>query len=204
MAGTTTQSKLKSGSLTLAGVDFSCQPTNVTITPPDSPSSGSSSSSSSTEVLCGNILSDDSGGKSSWRLTFTSIQDFEDPDGLINYSWENQEVEVPFVWAPMGSTGPSFSGTVQVWPLLLGGDVNTRLTSDAEWTITSGMPARTEATPPAVWASDHVYALNDRVSLSGGAILKCTVAGTSGSTEPVPPAVGATVVDGSVTWTRQS
>lgn len=35
-----------------------------------------------------------------------------------------------------------------------------------------------------------------------GAIVKATVAGTSGSTQPTAPGVGATVVDGSVTWTQ--
>lgn len=202
MSGITTQSKLKNGSLTLAGIEFGCQPTNVTITPPDPPSG--SSSDDSTEVLCGNVLDSDSGGSSSWRLTFTGIQDFEDPDGLINFSWENQGQDVPFNWAPMGTLGPSFSGTVEAWPLALGGDVNKRLTSDAEWTITTGMPTRTEATPPPAWAADTAYAVDDRVTLTGGEVLKATVAGTSGSTEPVAPAVGATVVDGSVTWVRLS
>lgn len=35
-----------------------------------------------------------------------------------------------------------------------------------------------------------------------GAILECTVAGTSNSTKPTAPAVGATVTDGTVTWKR--
>lgn len=35
-----------------------------------------------------------------------------------------------------------------------------------------------------------------------GAILECTVAGTSDSTKPTAPAVGATVVDATVTWKR--
>lgn len=33
-------------------------------------------------------------------------------------------------------------------------------------------------------------------------ILECTVAGTSGSTKPTPPAKGETVTDGGVTWKR--
>lgn len=35
-----------------------------------------------------------------------------------------------------------------------------------------------------------------------GAIVKATTAGTSGSTEPTAPGVGATVTDGGVTWTQ--
>lgn len=199
-AGTTTESKIKDGSLLLGGVDFSCQPTNVKVTPPNPPSG--SSSDDSTEVLCGNVLASDSGGDNSWRLAFTQIQDFTDPDGLIQYSWDNQGDEVPFTWAPRGAAGPSFAGTVQVWPIELGGDVNKRLTSDAEWTITSGKPARTDV---ASWQATTPYVLNDYVKLSGGAVLQCTTAGTSDATEPTAPAtVGGTVTDGDVVWTRVS
>lgn len=53
------------------------------------------------------------------------------------------------------------------------------------------------------WAATTAYALNDEVTNSG-AVLKATTAGTSGSTAPVNPAVGSTVTDGTVTWTRQS
>lgn len=58
--------------------------------------------------------------------------------------------------------------------------------------------------PPAAWAATTSYAVGDRVTLTGGEVLRATVAGTSGSTEPTAPAIGATVVDGSVTWERES
>lgn len=58
------------------------------------------------------------------------------------------------------------------------------------------------ATAAAAWQATHAYALNDLVTISGDT-LKCTTAGTSGSTAPTPPAsVGGTVTDGTVTWTR--
>lgn len=53
------------------------------------------------------------------------------------------------------------------------------------------------------WAATTDYALNDEVTNSG-AVLKCTTVGTSGSSAPTNPAVGSTVTDGTVTWTRQS
>lgn len=59
------------------------------------------------------------------------------------------------------------------------------------------------AAPPA-WQATHAYALNDKVTLSGGAVLNASTPGTSGATAPTPPAVGGTVTDGSVTWTRIS
>lgn len=56
-----------------------------------------------------------------------------------------------------------------------------------------------------LWKASTAYALGDFVTLSGGAVLEATTAGTSGTVEPVAPAeVGGTVVDGGVTWTRRS
>lgn len=60
------------------------------------------------------------------------------------------------------------------------------------------------AVPPPLWTSSTAYTLGARVTLSGGAVLEVTVAGTSGATQPTPPAVGSTVVDGTVTWVRLS
>ena len=59
-------------------------------------------------------------------------------------------------------------------------------------------------TPPDAWAATTAYSVDDEVSLTGGAVLKATVAGTSGSTEPTAPGVGETVADGTVTWSQVS
>lgn len=54
----------------------------------------------------------------------------------------------------------------------------------------------------AKWKNAQVYALHARVSI-GAAVLEATTAGTSGGSVPtVPGAVGGTVVDNTVTWTR--
>lgn len=56
---------------------------------------------------------------------------------------------------------------------------------------------------PAAWVQTTAYDLGDYVRLSGGAILECTVAGTSVTgSAPAAPAVGGTVTDGTVTWRR--
>lgn len=60
------------------------------------------------------------------------------------------------------------------------------------------------ADPSPAWAATTAYALGDRVTLTGGEVLEADNAGTSGSTEPTPPAVSGTVVDGDITWTRIS
>lgn len=47
------------------------------------------------------------------------------------------------------------------------------------------------------------YTLGQQVEFSTGELFTCTVAGTSAASQPSVPANGATVVDGTATWTRQ-
>lgn len=81
------------------------------------------------------------------------------------------------------------------------GDSNA--TPDATQTALQAVAART------AWAASTAYALGDFVrptSIADGSLFvyECTVAGTSGTTEPTWPTVdGQTVVDGSVTWTAR-
>ena len=134
---TITDSRQRNGTLTLDGVDYACQARAVKITPPEQ------GDDTPDEVLCGDVLAAED--EKPWKLTITAIQDFEDVDGLINVSWIQQSEKVPFVWAPRGAAGgPSYTGTVTVWPLEVGGDVNKRLESDAEWVL-DAKPTRTEA-----------------------------------------------------------
>lgn len=52
------------------------------------------------------------------------------------------------------------------------------------------------------WAATTAYELGTLTIVSGD-VLRCTTAGSSGSTAPTPPAsVGGTVTDGTVVWTR--
>lgn len=51
------------------------------------------------------------------------------------------------------------------------------------------------------WAASKAYVVGDEV-INGSAVLQATVAGTSAATAPTNPAVGGTVVDGTVTWVR--
>lgn len=130
-------SKLKSGTLTLDGTAFATQATNVRLAPPDQPKGNDVG-----EVLSGDPLPPET--EDPWTMAITAVQDFEDAAGFVNFTWTNEGELVPYVWAPMGAAGPSFAGTVTVWPVELGGDVNKRLTSDAEWNL-GEKPVRTEA-----------------------------------------------------------
>lgn len=51
-------------------------------------------------------------------------------------------------------------------------------------------------------AVSTAYAKRAVVYLPSGEELTCVSAGTSAGTPPTPPAIGATVVDGGVTWQR--
>jgi hypothetical protein len=134
-----TESKLKSGTLTFTvggtPVDFSCQPTNVRISPKHD------EDGDPVETLCGDVLGAEETRTDS--LLITAIQDFDDPDGFQSFSWENDRTSVPFSWRP-NATSPTYTGTVKVRALEVGGDVNKRLTVDAEWPCV-GAATRTPA-----------------------------------------------------------
>lgn len=132
-----TTSKLKLGTLTLDGVSFATQATNVRLVPPDKPSGDDVG-----EVLSGDPLPPESEEK--WTMAIEAVQDFTDAAGFVNFTWVNQGEVVAYVWAPQGASGPSFAGSVTVWPVELGGEVNKRLTTEAEWDC-SEKPVRTEA-----------------------------------------------------------
>lgn len=52
------------------------------------------------------------------------------------------------------------------------------------------------------WTSTADFTAGALIALAGGEILEATTAGKAGTTAPAAPAVGATVVDGTVTWRR--
>lgn len=56
---------------------------------------------------------------------------------------------------------------------------------------------------PPLWVASTAYTVGQYVRGTGGQIAVCTVAGTSGATEPVWPAVGGTVISAPpLTWAR--
>jgi hypothetical protein len=149
------ESKLKTGLLTLGGtagtppalptggIEFACQATNVRIAPTFN------EEGDSVETLCGDTLAPAT--TTEWALQGTSIQDFTYPDSFIEYTWENNLTQVPFIWKP-NATGPTFSGLVQIRALEVGGDVNVRLTTDFDWPI-AGQPTVSWATAIATGAT---------------------------------------------------
>lgn len=133
---TVQRSKVKEGALHLdAGatpLDLSCQPTNIRLSP-------STDTGDEVETLCGDILPGEA--KTTWVLNGTSVQDFNDPAGFLNFAFDHDGEEIGFTWQP-NADGPLFTGTVRVAAMEIGGDVNAQLTSDFAWSM-GGKPERT-------------------------------------------------------------
>jgi flagellar hook protein FlgE len=75
-------------------------------------------------------------------------------------------------------------------------------TAAGAWTCNITIP-NSDLTPPPTWAASTAYTLGQTVApvTANGHIYQCTVAGTSGATQPTWPTNGGTVTDGGVTWT---
>lgn len=63
-------------------------------------------------------------------------------------------------------------------------------------------PATGGSASPTAWAASTAYSVGDTAqpTTANGYYYRCTVAGTSGSTEPTWPTTSGTVADGGVTW----
>lgn len=168
---TIVESRVKSGSLSIGTETFSCQPTSAAITPDHE-----GTSEDSVEVLCGDTLAGSEANVLTATLNLTSIQDFTNANGLIAYSWAHDGEIVDFTWSPTDDAQDAWTGKVTVGALLVGGDVNTRITNDAEWKITQLV------TPPRLGS---ITVIGSATAITG------VTAGTPGAFTPsgsTPPA----------------
>jgi hypothetical protein len=121
------ESRNKTGTLTLDALPFQSQATNVTLEP------SVDAEGDRLEVLSGDTIEPDE--VESWTLNIEAVQDFDDPAGFVKFAKDNAGEIVPFTWAPTGATGPEYAGSVRVRAVRIGGDVNARLTTPAEWPV---------------------------------------------------------------------
>jgi hypothetical protein len=145
-----TESRLKDGVLKLGTspteLDFSCQVTNARI------NSSYDDDGDAVETLCGDQIA--AGRKLSGRaLAGTFIQDWTADPALstTEFCFDHDLEDLAFSYQPNADAGPTLSGTlrIEVPGETYGGDVNTRLTSDFEWGLTSELLR----TPPVVGAT---------------------------------------------------
>lgn len=132
------ESRVKDGVLTLGptgtSFDVSCQVTNVRI------NSTYDDDGDAVETLCGDMIAPGRklGGRS---IAGTVIQDFTSDDAagsFTDYCWDHDLEVVEFTYTP-NAEGPTLTGScrIEVPAESFGGDVNTRITSDFEFAITT-------------------------------------------------------------------
>jgi hypothetical protein len=124
------------GTLKLATNEFNTQASAVRLTP-------SVNSEDGTPTLA----EPDPAPESSidWALNIDAIQDFTEPAGLVNYLMDNALAEVPFEWTPLTADGVIYSGTVQIVPMEVGGDVAVQVVTSVELPVV-GEPTRVDGT----------------------------------------------------------
>lgn len=168
------ESKVRNGTLTLGGEDFSCQPTSVLI------ASSYNEEGDPVEVLCGESLSADTTVDKT--LNITAIQDFDDPDGLMRHLRDNELLTEPFSWKANNDGAQIASGSLQCRVGDWGGETNKRITTELELPIV-GAVAWSDPVPatgatagtPGVWTPAMSNPPADLVTLQGGAVVASPV-----------------------------
>jgi hypothetical protein len=127
-------SRLGPGTLKLGALEFGHQASAVRLTPDVSSEDG-------TPTL--HVPDPAPESTIAWALNIDAIQDFDNPAGLVNYLMDNALSEVPFEWTPLTSSGTIFSGTVQIVPMEVGGDVAVQVVTSVELPVV-GDPTRVD------------------------------------------------------------
>lgn len=93
-------------------------------------------------VLSGEQVSGDR--TESWTLDGNFLQDFGSTDSRVEWLFEHRGEDHPFEYTPNTAKGKSVTGTLTVEAVDIGGDVNTKPTSDFSFALV-GSPAITGA-----------------------------------------------------------
>lgn len=116
-----TDSRNKTGTLSLDATQFEKQQTAVSLVP------STDEEGDQVETLSGDTITPDD--VTTWTLNLGFIQDFTDAAGIVEFLRANAGDVVDFEWLPTAG-GPVYTGTVKVRPTTIGGDVAVRLTSE--------------------------------------------------------------------------
>jgi hypothetical protein len=127
--------RLGVGTLTIAATDYSYQIANVALEPDISDEDGTPTLAVPDPPPLATIA---------WNLTGTAIQDFTGgPSSFLNYLMDHALEEVAFAWTPNTEDGTSYTGTVQLRPITIGGDAGVQITSDFTLPVV-GEPVRVD------------------------------------------------------------
>ena len=119
-------SRLGPGTLTLGATDYGPQASNVRLVPDHAEEDGTPTLGDPTPAP--DITT-------TWSLSGTAIQDWEEPLGFVEYCRDNNNTNVAFTWVPLTGAGVTFSGTCKVKAVEFGGDVAVQNTSDWEFPV---------------------------------------------------------------------
>lgn len=125
--GAIEDSRNKGGTLTLDAQPFGKQMTSVSLEPSED------TEGEAVETLSGATVEPDE--VTSWVLNLGAIQDFDDPAGFVAFAMANKGELVPFSWQPNATGAPTYTGTVRVRAVTIGGDVATRLSTTKAWPV---------------------------------------------------------------------
>jgi len=128
-------SRLGPGTITFGAVDYSYQASNVRLVPTVDETDGTKTLAEPKPAPLAEI---------SWALEGTVIQDFDAAAGFVNWAMDNALDEVAFTFVPIAPAGVTYSGTVQVRPVEIGGDAGVQVTTDFSMPLI-GDPTRTDA-----------------------------------------------------------
>ena len=77
-----------------------------------------------------------------WALSGNTISDWSDDEGFVNWAMDNSGTEKTFEFEPLTSAGMAYTGTVQIRPIEIGGDVAVQSSVAFEFPLI-GDPTRT-------------------------------------------------------------
>ena len=140
-------------------VDFTCQVTAAHV-------DWNVDSGDDTQVLCGETVP---GERTYFSvLAGTLYQDLGLAGGIVEYSWANKGVEVPFTFTPNTAEGSTVTGSLIIDPLTVGGDeAGANMSSDFEWAIV-GDPVLTSGAGAARGAVGRGDSKGPRKTEAGG------------------------------------
>lgn len=110
-----TDSRLGPGTLTFSGPhDFSAQVASCSLTPTVNETDGTPTLG--TPDPASEVTFD-------WALTGTAISDWGNANGFVNHCMDNAGTSVTFTFTPSTADGIDYTGTCQIRPMEIGGDV---------------------------------------------------------------------------------
>ena len=119
-------SRLGPGTLTLGTSEYGAQISNVRLVPEHDETDG-------TPTLGDPTPAPDV--TTTWLLSGTAVQDWEEPNGFVEYCRDNNNTEVAFEWVPNTGAGVEFTGTCKIKAVEFGGDVSAQNTTDFEFPV---------------------------------------------------------------------